>query len=73
MKKGCNMVDYKVEEYHVGAIGTNCYFLINNETKEMLVIDPGGNGEMLIAKIEEAGLKPVAILQIGRASCRERV
>lgn len=56
------MVDYKVEEYHVGAIGTNCYFLINNETKEMLVIDPGGNGEMLIAKIEEAGLKPVAIL-----------
>ena len=31
----------KVECFGVGPIYTNCYFATNEETKELLVIDPG--------------------------------
>ena len=41
---------------------TNCYILADEETKEALVIDPGGSGERLIKIIKEAGLKLVAIV-----------
>ncbi len=46
----------------VGPVGANCYFLVNEETKEMIVVDPGGDAHRLVAKTEENGLKPVAIL-----------
>ena len=37
----------KIEHYVVGMVGTNCYFAINEETKECLVIDPGDYAKML--------------------------
>lgn len=54
--------EIKVESYLVSEFGTNCYFVINNETKEMLVVDPGDNASMLIDAIEREQIKPVAIL-----------
>lgn len=35
------MAPLKVEQYVVGPVQTNCYFAINDDTKEVLVIDPG--------------------------------
>ena len=36
------MAPLKVEQYVVGPVQTNCYFAVNDETKEMILIDPGG-------------------------------
>ena len=35
------MAPLKVEQYVVGPVQTNCYFAVNDETKEMILIDPG--------------------------------
>ena len=60
-KRG-NMAGMKVEQYVVGPVMTNCYFAINEDTSEMLVIDPGDEGAMLIDKIKEKHLIPKAVL-----------
>ncbi|MCI9137351.1 MAG: MBL fold metallo-hydrolase [Lachnospiraceae bacterium] len=52
----------RIEQYCVGQVATNCYFAINEETKEMLIIDPGDSAEMLSEKIKTKGLKPQAVL-----------
>lgn len=52
----------KIEHYVVGVVGTNCYFAVNEETKECLIIDPGDNADALAKKIREGGYKPVTIL-----------
>lgn len=52
----------KIEQYCVGEVGTNCYFIINEETKEMLVVDPGDSAPLLAEKIKQEDLKPQAIL-----------
>ena len=59
----------KVEHHCVGQVATNCYFMINEETKEALVIDPGDSAQMLAEKLNQKGWKPQAVLltQIGRA------
>ena len=31
----------KIKKYVVGMIGTNCYLVINEETKEWVMVDPG--------------------------------
>lgn len=56
------MVQMKVEQYVVGPVQTNCYFVINEETLETLVIDPGARADKLAAVIGEEKLNPVAIL-----------
>ena len=52
----------KIEMYVVGSVMTNVYFLINEKTNEIVIIDPGDNGPQLAAIIDEKGYKPVAIL-----------
>jgi len=39
-----------------------CYFVTNKETREVIIIDPGGEADMLMQMLKENGLKPVAIL-----------
>ena len=56
------MAPLKVEQYVVGPVQTNCYFAINDDTKEVLIIDPGASAKQLAEKVKEQGLKPVAIL-----------
>lgn len=53
---------YQIEQYVVGPVSTNCYFLINSDTKETLIIDPGAAAEGLYQKLKEGGYLPVAIL-----------
>ena len=52
----------EMKHYCVGQVATNSYFAINEETKEMLVIDPGDSAQMLAEKIKKEGLKPKAVL-----------
>ena len=52
----------KIEHYVVGMVGTNCYFAINEHTKECLIIDPGDEAAKLSEKLTAGGYKPVAIL-----------
>ncbi len=56
------MAELKVEQYVVGAVMTNCYFAVNEDTREMLVIDPGDSAKKLIGKIKEKKLAPAAVL-----------
>ncbi len=55
------MAELQVLEYTVGEIGTNCYLLVNTDTKETIIVDPGGDAPMIEKNIEKNHLKPVAI------------
>ena len=46
----------------VGQLGTNCYIFGSDKTKEVVVIDPGGNAEAIINSIDELNGKPIAVL-----------
>jgi glyoxylase-like metal-dependent hydrolase (beta-lactamase superfamily II) len=52
----------QIDQTVVGIVQTNCYFAINEETKETLIIDPGASASKLSEKIHGEDLKPVAIL-----------
>lgn len=52
----------RVEVMVVGSVSTNCYFLINEETKEALIVDPGASAEAISARMKEMGVCPKAIL-----------
>ena len=56
------VVPLSIQVFVVGPVQTNCYFAVNDDTKEVLIIDPGASAKQLAAKIKEQGLKPVAIL-----------
>lgn len=56
------MAPLRVEQYVVGSVQTNCYFAINDDTKETLVVDPGASAKKLAEILEKEELKPVAIL-----------
>lgn len=55
-------VKYKIECYEVGPLPTNCYFFINDDTKECVIIDPGPEAEELITTIERKKIRISAIL-----------
>ncbi len=46
----------------VGQLGTNSYIFGSSTTKEVVIIDPGGNPESIIKAVEEVGGKPIAVL-----------
>ncbi len=56
------MGNIEINQYVVGLMCTNCYIVINKDTKEALVIDPGEKSEFLIDKLKKDGVKPVAVL-----------
>ena len=60
--RGMKMSKMKINHYVVGMVQTNCYIVINDDTKECFIIDPGAAGKQLAEKIEQDGLEPVAVL-----------
>lgn len=52
----------KIEVFVTGIISTNCYLVINEETKEAVLIDPAGMTKKMIEYINEEGIKLKALL-----------
>ena len=52
----------KVEQLVLGPVSTNCYFALNQETKELLIIDPADQPERIFQKAAQMEGNPVAIL-----------
>ncbi|MDF2801259.1 MAG: beta-lactamase domain protein [Anaerocolumna sp.] len=52
----------KIISLVLGPVGTNCYFLINEDTKETIIIDPADNASAIKQRLKMEDLTPVAIL-----------
>ncbi|SFQ14608.1 Glyoxylase, beta-lactamase superfamily II [Lachnospiraceae bacterium XBB1006] len=52
----------KIRQITVGAIQENCYIVIQEETKEAIIVDPGDWPEKIMAVLSEMKAVPVAIL-----------
>lgn len=46
----------------INTMGTNCYIVGCEETKEVAVIDPGGNARGIVQVLEREGLKAIYII-----------
>ncbi|MBU2632017.1 MAG: MBL fold metallo-hydrolase, partial [Proteobacteria bacterium] len=46
----------------VGYLEANCYVVFDKNTKNAVIIDPGDEGEKILAVIKEKALKPTAII-----------
>ena len=51
----------KVDRYVVGPVQTNCYVVVNADTKECFVVDPGAAAPQLAERIRRDGYTPVAV------------
>ena len=56
------MSEFLVKILQVGALGTNCALLINRETGEAVIVDPGDESKRILAELSALGAKPAAIL-----------
>lgn len=52
----------RIDSVVVGAVSTNCYFLINPSSGETLIVDPGDKAEQISGFLQRENLKPAAIL-----------
>jgi len=52
----------KIEKIVVGQLETNCYVVTDRKSAESLIIDPGDEPDMIIERVDKAGLKPQYIL-----------
>ena len=46
----------------LSSFGTNCYIIGSSKTKEVFILDPGGEAELIIQTIEDLGAKPIAVI-----------
>ena len=51
----------KIEKFVLGSMGTNCYLLINEETKEIIIVDPATCPDYLVSHVKTNGYVPKAI------------
>ena len=57
------MADTKtIECFTVGPIGTNCYLLLDEETKEAFLVDPGDEADYLISELNRREVRLRAVL-----------
>ena len=52
----------QVRQCNVGMVMTNCYFIINEETKEVALVDPGDQAQFLLSQCRQLGLTLKALL-----------
>ncbi len=50
----------RIKKIVVGELKTNCYLVYEEE--DMIVIDPGGEGERILKEIEDTGISPKIII-----------
>ena len=56
------MANLQIFRETVGSLGTNCYVLVNHDTEECVIFDPGADGAVLKQRIDDAGLTPKAVI-----------
>lgn len=56
------MSKMRVKTLVVGMVGTNCYLVYNEETKQAVIVDPGDSAGQISEECKNLGLKPEAIL-----------
>ena len=56
------MSNIKIGRMVVGAVQTNCYFLQNTDTNEVVVVDPGAKGERIYEELTSRGYTIKAVL-----------
>ena len=52
----------KLQKLTLGPVFTNCYFILNEETKELLIVDPADASAKIKNQVSAMGAKPVGIL-----------
>lgn len=50
-----------VQTVTVGAFQENCYLVVDEKSRRAVIVDPGGEGERLVAAVEESGAELEAI------------
>ena len=50
------------ETFPVGPLQCNCTIIGDPVTKKAIVVDPGGNHELILARLDALGLKVVSII-----------
>lgn len=56
------MSKLKVEQLLLGQVATNCYLAMNEDTKEIIIVDPADCAERIVQKVQSMGGKPVTVL-----------
>ena len=51
----------KIEKFVLGSMGTNCYFIINEETKELVIVDPATCPDYVVSHVRTNDYLPKAI------------
>ena len=51
----------KIEKFVLGFMGTNCYLIINEETKELVIVDPATCPDYVVSHVKSNGYIPKAI------------
>ena len=53
---------YRIDSRILGMVGTNCYLLCNEDTKECVLIDPADRADEISKMIDESGCELKGIL-----------
>ena len=56
------MSDRQIVHLVVGPVQTNCYLVMNQKTKETIIVDPGAEADRIVSGLPKMQAKPVAIL-----------
>lgn len=56
------MGNLKIRNQVLGLIGTNCYLVFDDQTKEGVIIDPADNGALILNQCRELEVMPKAVL-----------
>lgn len=56
------MVKLELQKCILGTVFTNCYFLKNKDTAELLIVDPADAPERIFQKVSDMQAKPAGIL-----------
>ena len=56
------MAKMELQKSILGPVCTNCYFIMNKDTRELLLVDPAAEADAIIKKITDMGAVPVGIL-----------
>lgn len=51
----------KIEKFVLGSMGTNCYLIINEATKELVIVDPATCPDYVVNHVKSNGYIPKAI------------